>query len=132
MSKWLALGAVALLLAWGPFLSAELTSEPAEKKARDLPSEVADSDEPVEFFEDEPEQEPEELPAPEAEAVDEGQLAAAQAELHEPELSEEVLAQHREQMAAAHAQDEGEVEPAEPPATPPATCGSSSTRCERA
>lgn len=44
MKKWLAIGGGLLLVAWAPFLYAELTSEPAEKKARELPSDVADED----------------------------------------------------------------------------------------
>lgn len=45
MNKWLKVGGALLLLAWGPFLYAELTSDPAEKKGRDLPTERAGQDE---------------------------------------------------------------------------------------
>lgn len=38
MRKWLKIGAAVMLLAWLPFVYAELTSSPAEKKARELPS----------------------------------------------------------------------------------------------
>lgn len=44
MRKWLTIGGVLMLLAWSPFLWKELTSSPAEKKGRDLPSEDVGAD----------------------------------------------------------------------------------------
>jgi hypothetical protein len=44
VKKWLAIGGGLLLVAWAPFIYAELTSEPAEKKARELPSDAADDE----------------------------------------------------------------------------------------
>jgi hypothetical protein len=39
MKKWLTIGGVLMLVAWSPFLWKELTSSPAAKKGRDLPTE---------------------------------------------------------------------------------------------
>ena len=44
VKKWLKVGGALLLLAWGPFLYAELTSDPAEKKGRDLPADQGGQD----------------------------------------------------------------------------------------
>jgi hypothetical protein len=44
VKKWLAIGGGLLLVAWAPFIYAELTSEPAEKKTRDLPSDATDDE----------------------------------------------------------------------------------------
>jgi hypothetical protein len=44
MKKWLTIGGVLMLLAWSPFLWKELTSSPAEKKGRDLPTEEVAAD----------------------------------------------------------------------------------------
>jgi hypothetical protein len=44
VKKWLAIGGGLLLVAWAPFIYAELTSEPAEKKTRDLPSDASDDE----------------------------------------------------------------------------------------
>ena len=44
MKRWLAIGGGLLLVAWAPFIYAELTSEPAEKKARDLPTDATDDE----------------------------------------------------------------------------------------
>jgi hypothetical protein len=45
VKRWLKIGGALLLLAWAPFVYQELTSEPAEKKARVLPGAEAGDDE---------------------------------------------------------------------------------------
>lgn len=40
MNRWVKVGAAVLLLAWAPFLYAELTSDPHEKKDRELPDQM--------------------------------------------------------------------------------------------
>lgn len=107
MTKWLKIGAALLLLAWAPFIYAELTSSPAEKKERELPSVELNPDDraavPVEpsveatpeksaaaalAAEDEPEPEPvEEAVDPEAEAA-----AEAEGDTEYPPVADEALA----------------------------------------
>jgi len=40
MNRWVKVGGTVLLLAWTPFLYAELTSDPLEKKDREIPDQV--------------------------------------------------------------------------------------------
>lgn len=49
---WIKVGGALLLLAWGPFLYAELTSDPAETKGRELPDEQAGAADQVAVIED--------------------------------------------------------------------------------
>lgn len=84
MKKWLKIGGGLMLIAWLPFLYAELTSAPVAKKGRALPSEdssaePADAPKPAEADEPSAEPKPEEpkpvaaAPVPEPEAQKAGQ-----------------------------------------------------------
>lgn len=73
--KWLTIGGVLMLLMWAPFLWKELTSSPAEKKGRDLPSEDVAADPEGAAGSAEP-AEPEPAAEPEAPAEPEKPAAA--------------------------------------------------------
>jgi hypothetical protein len=84
MKKWALIGGGLLLLAWSPWLYAELTSAPAEKKVRDLASDEPSAEAPVvvpaaEPSKPEPEPDPEPEPAvqPDPAAVPADKVAAA-------------------------------------------------------
>lgn len=126
MNKWVLLAGGAVMLAWGPFLYAELTSEPAERKARDLPSEEAESEEgatPVAVLEEE-EEETEEptVEAPSLPTVAAAELPAAEP-APEPEPQEHFEPEEHEaeeHEAQEHEAEEGEgEEPAPAPPPPP-------------
>lgn len=107
--KWLAIGGGLLLVAWAPFIYAELTSEPAEKKARDLPSDTAE-DEVVAEPEGEPTGELVAGKAAAAAAVEQGEQA------QEPEPKQDPAApaaQPSAEQPAAPTQP-GEPEPGAP------------------
>jgi hypothetical protein len=109
VKRWLAIGAGLLLVVWAPFIYAELTSEPAEKKLRDLPS-VAGDEQPV--------------PVPVIEAQDEQaatRVDEAPGATADPTAEDENADEAEEADELELAADESVVEaPADPvPAAPP-------------
>jgi hypothetical protein len=104
MNRWVKVGGAVLLLAWTPFLYAELTSDPQEKKGRVLPEDQDPDEIAVEPAEDDKADEPsddekgEPVKAPEpAPAVEEIEPAAA------------------DELAEAEGEEPAAAEPAPPP-----------------
>jgi hypothetical protein len=107
VKKWLAIGGGLLLVAWAPFIYAELTSEPAEKKTRDLPD--ATEEDPTVAVEGKPAA---------GAAADKTAVAAAvdpkEEEAEEPDEPAAAAAQQPDEPAAQPAeQPEPAVAPAE-------------------
>ena len=129
MKKWLAIGGGLLLVVWAPFIYAELTSEPAEKKTRELPD--ATEEEPTVAMEGKPvagaaaDKTAVAAAVDPKEEVDEPAEPAAAA----PEQPDEVAAQPAEQpepVAAPAEQDElgdEDEEAHEEDAPPPVASG---------
>jgi hypothetical protein len=96
MNRWVKVGGAVLLLAWAPFLYAELTSDPQEKKDRVLP-EDQDPDEvavePAAEPEDEADEKEETVKAPEPPPAAEEIEPAAADELAEVEAEEPAAAE---------------------------------------
>ncbi len=131
MKRWLKIGGALLLLAWAPFIYKELTSEPAEKKGRELPSPDADDDEalhgdhapsgaaggPAEVEappQAEPAPAPEPAPEPAAAEAPAAEPPAGEARLAKPPIDPE-LAAEPEPEPAAEDDEEAEEEPVPPP-----------------
>jgi len=129
VKKWLAIGGGLLLVVWAPFIYAELTSEPAEKKTRELPD--ATEEEPTVAMEGKPvagaaaDKTAVAAAVDPKEEVDEPAEPAAAA----PEQPDEVAAQPAEQpepVAAPAEQDElgdEDEEAHEEDAPPPVASG---------
>lgn len=130
MTKWLKIGAALLLLAWAPFVYQELTSEPAEKKGRALPSVETDDDgahpgagggvaaapvEPPSQPAAEPESEPEPEPAAEQPAPAPEQPAAAPEQPADPRLGNPPAEPDPEPEPLAEGDEEAEEEAVPPP-----------------
>jgi hypothetical protein len=137
VKKWLAIGGGLLLVAWAPFIYAELTSEPAEKKARELPS-ASTEDEPVAALAEQPAEAPPEKPAPaepaaEAEEAEEPAAEAPAAEAPAaqapaPPPAEPAHAEPEEPDPAA----EGEGEEAQEDEAPPPVASGPSAQLKHA
>jgi hypothetical protein len=108
MKKWALIGGGLMLLAWSPWLYAELTSAPAEKKVRELSDDEPSTDEPAAAAGAEPKAEPEPEPEPaEPEAPAEPEPASVAADKVLPQ------AQPAER-AAEPAADPSAADPDEP------------------
>jgi len=105
VKKWLAIGGGLLLVAWAPFIYAELTNEPAEKKTRELPDAT----------EEEPTVPAEGKPAAGA-AADKTAVAAAVDPKEEAEEPDEPAAAAPEQPDEVAAQPGEQPEPVAAPA----------------
>lgn len=103
MSRWLKIGAAVLLLAWAPFLYAELTSDPQEKKGRVLPEDQDPEDVAVEQAEE---------PGAEDEAPSKAEEPTAK--MPEP-AAEEVEPAAAEELVEAEGEDLAHPEGAPPP-----------------
>jgi hypothetical protein len=119
MTKWLKIGGALILLLWLPFLYAELTSAPLEKKGRALPSEDPSAEPVAEPRPGEPEE-------PAAEAKPEEQKPAAAAP--EPALQKTAEPPSEEPTpspAAGEPSDEAQADDkaAEEPPPPPTAAG---------
>ena len=103
MKKWALIGGGLMLLAWSPWLYAELTSEPAEKKVRELPHDdpsvqtpvvvaapvaEAPKPEPAQPAEPEPAAEAEPAAEPEQVPADQGVVVLPPDKLEAPEPGE--------------------------------------------
>jgi hypothetical protein len=106
VKRWLAIGGGLLLVAWAPFIYAELTSEPAEKKARELPSDAADDDLAVEG----------EGKHEGAAVAGKTAVAAAVEPAAEPKQGEEPVAPSAAQAAVEQPAAEATAQPGEEPA----------------
>jgi hypothetical protein len=121
VKKWLKIGALLLLIAWAPFIYAELTSSPAEKKERDLPSVAGEDDDldiepaageqaagPAEPGEEAPDPEPDD-PSHEAEPM----AAAAERQAAPPARDPAEPVEPVDEVAG---EEDGHEEEAPPPA----------------